>query len=130
MWLWSFGSKTWSLRFGRFAVSSRATKNGVKLLSDVPFNCFLWNFVFLVSIVINKYWITESFCNIMDIFSDVTSRQKWWELKLFETHFLGKSVLELVQGNTVNVLRQCMLKKPRGYDSGTLLLPRETLLLL
>lgn len=45
MWLWSAGSKTWSLQFGRLAVSSITTKKGGKSLSDVPFNCFLWNFV-------------------------------------------------------------------------------------
>ena len=41
----------------------------------------------------------------MDIFFSVmTNRQQWWELKLLETHFLGKSLLELVQESALNVL--------------------------
>lgn len=47
--------------------------------------CFLWNFsLFLVSIIISKYWITASFCN----------EQEWWELRLLEARFSGESLWE------------------------------------
>lgn len=76
--------------------------------------------MFLVSVVINKHWVTESFCNIMDAFSLGIGTKNSLELTSWE------SLLELVQGEQ-RVSWECELRGLMGPGSPILLLPDKTL---